>query len=164
MNRVRRPPPTHHAGNEPSVDGAPLAEGEVGSMTDGTAFLGLFRYFQKYGPVYKLCFGPKSFIVVSDPTIIKYILKTNTLAYDKVRTCEKRSIPQSIHLSAHQMAHVHSLLIPSPATPSVQGILAEILEPIMGKGLIPADNETWKIRRRAIVPAFHQKWLEHMIG
>lgn len=46
----------------------------------------------------------------------------------------------------------------------VQGILAEILEPIMGKGLIPADNETWKVRRRAIVPAFHQKWLEHMIG
>ncbi len=45
-----------------------------------------------------------------------------------------------------------------------QGILAEILEPIMGKGLIPADNETWKVRRRAIVPAFHQKWLEHMIG
>ena len=34
----------------------------------------------------------------------------------------------------------------------------------MGKGLIPADNETWKVRRRAIVPAFHQKWLEHMIG
>lgn len=66
------------------MDGAPLAEGEVGSMTDGTAFLGLFRYFQKYGPVYKLCFGPKSFIVVSDPTIIKFILKTNTPAYDKV--------------------------------------------------------------------------------
>ena len=88
------------------MDGAPLAEGEVGSMTDGTAFLGLFRYFQKYGPVYKLCFGPKSFIVVSDPTIIKYILKTNTLAYDKVRTGGQRSIPRSIHASDHQMARV----------------------------------------------------------
>jgi hypothetical protein len=43
-------------------------------------------------------------------------------------------------------------------------VLAEILEPIMGKGLIPADPDTWKVRRRAIVPAFHQKWLEHMIG
>ena len=30
----------------------------------------------------------------------------------------------------------------------------------MGKGLIPADLETWKIRRRAIVPGFHQKWLQ----
>ena len=25
-----------------------------------------------------------------------------------------------------------------------KGVLAEILEPIMGKGLIPADLETWK--------------------
>lgn len=29
-----------------------------------------------------------------------------------------------------------------------QGVLAEILEPIMGKGLIPADLDTWKQRRR----------------
>ena len=53
-------------------------------MADGTAFLGLFQYFKKFGPVYKLCFGPKSFIVVSDPTIVKFILKTNSAAYDKV--------------------------------------------------------------------------------
>ena len=113
-------------GNEPSVDGAPLAEGEIESMTDGTAFLGLQRYYNNFGPVYKLCFGPKSFIVVSDPVIMKYILKTNSAAYDK-------------------------------------GILAEILEPIMGKGLIPADPETWKVRRRAIVPGFHQQWLNYVI-
>jgi hypothetical protein len=66
------------------VDGAPLAEGEVSSMTDGTAFLGLFQYYQKYGPVYKLCFGPKSFVVISDPTIAKFVLRTNAAAYDKV--------------------------------------------------------------------------------
>jgi hypothetical protein len=41
-----------------------------------------------------------------------------------------------------------------------KGVLAEILEPIMGKGLIPADLETWKPRRRAIVPAFHRAYLE----
>lgn len=32
----------------------------------------------------------------------------------------------------------------------------------MGKGLIPADLETWKPRRRAIVPAFHKAYLEAM--
>ena len=32
----------------------------------------------------------------------------------------------------------------------------EILEPIMGKGLIPADPVTWKKRRRQIVPGFHK--------
>jgi beta-ring hydroxylase len=38
-----------------------------------------------------------------------------------------------------------------------QGILAEILEFVMGTGLIPADGEVWRIRRRAIVPALHLK-------
>ena len=37
-----------------------------------------------------------------------------------------------------------------------KGVLAEILEPIMGKGLIPADPDTWRVRRRAIVPGFHK--------
>ncbi len=33
----------------------------------------------------------------------------------------------------------------------------------MGKGLIPADTETWKVRRRAIVPGFHKAWLNRMM-
>ncbi|XVF30383.1 hypothetical protein REPUB_Repub16aG0052600 [Reevesia pubescens] len=41
-----------------------------------------------------------------------------------------------------------------------KGILAEILEFVMGTGLIPADGEIWRIRRRAIVPALHQKKLD----
>ena len=44
-----------------------------------------------------------------------------------------------------------------------KGILAEILEPVMGKGLIPADPETWKVRRKAIVPGFHKAWLNAMV-
>jgi len=32
----------------------------------------------------------------------------------------------------------------------------------MGKGLIPADPETWKVRRRAIVPGFHKAWYNAM--
>ena len=34
----------------------------------------------------------------------------------------------------------------------------------MGKGLIPADLETWKPRRRAIVPAFHKAYLKAMVS
>jgi cytochrome P450 len=44
------------------------------------------------------------------------------------------------------------------------GILAEILEPIMGKGLIPANPATWKVRRKAIVPGFHKNWLNNMMN
>ncbi|KAJ1391279.1 Cytochrome P450 [Sesbania bispinosa] len=44
-----------------------------------------------------------------------------------------------------------------------KGVLADILEPIMGKGLIPADLDTWKQRRRVIAPAFHAAYLEAMV-
>lgn len=44
-----------------------------------------------------------------------------------------------------------------------KGVLAEILEPIMGKGLIPADLDTWRVRRRAIVPAFHKAYYQSMV-
>eukprot|EP00596_Hydrurales_sp_CCMP1899_P007622 CAMPEP_0119042500 /NCGR_PEP_ID=MMETSP1177-20130426/15534_1 /TAXON_ID=2985 /ORGANISM="Ochromonas sp, Strain CCMP1899" /LENGTH=178 /DNA_ID=CAMNT_0007009349 /DNA_START=159 /DNA_END=692 /DNA_ORIENTATION=+ len=93
-------------GGEPSVDGAPLATGEVEGLLEGSLFLGLRSYYDEFGSVYKLLFGPKSFVVISDPIIAKHILRDNAKAYDK-------------------------------------GLLAEILEPIMGKGLIPADPETW---------------------
>ncbi|GAB4835434.1 hypothetical protein Ancab_000341 [Ancistrocladus abbreviatus] len=45
-----------------------------------------------------------------------------------------------------------------------KGILAEILEFVMGKGLIPADGEVWRVRRRAIVPALHQKYVAATIN
>eukprot|EP00611_Tribonema_gayanum_P030854 TRINITY_DN869_c0_g3_i3.p2 TRINITY_DN869_c0_g3~~TRINITY_DN869_c0_g3_i3.p2 ORF type:complete len:485 (+),score=167.72 TRINITY_DN869_c0_g3_i3:323-1777(+) len=126
-----------------SVDGAPVAEvgsfkgsfftflqkvasGRLEDLAGGPLFLLLEKYFHKYGPVYKLAFGPRSFIVVSDPVMAKHLLKSNVGAYDK-------------------------------------GVLASILEPIMGKGLIPADPQTWKVRRRAIVPGFHKRWLNRMM-
>lgn len=113
-------------GGADSFDGAPLAEGDISGLADGTLYLGLHEYARRFGPVYKLCFGPKSFIVVSDHSVAKHILRDNARQYDK-------------------------------------GVLAEILEDIMGKGLIPADPETWKVRRRAIVPAFHKRWLDRMV-
>mmetsp|Transcript_6102 Transcript_6102/g.6843 ORF Transcript_6102/g.6843 Transcript_6102/m.6843 type:complete len:635 (+) Transcript_6102:137-2041(+) len=114
-------------GGYPSLDGCPLAEGELNDIADGTMFVGLQNYYQTYGSPYKLCFGPKSFLVISDPVQARHVLRDANKNYDK-------------------------------------GILAEILEPIMGKGLIPADPITWKVRRPQIVPAFHRKWLEYMVG
>ena len=37
-----------------------------------------------------------------------------------------------------------------------KGILSEILEFVMGQGLIPANGEVWKTRRRKIVPSLHK--------
>jgi cytochrome P450 family 97 subfamily B polypeptide 3 len=114
-------------GGFPSLDGCPLAEGAITDIAEGTMFIGLQRYFNSYLSPYKLCFGPKSFLVVSDAVQAKRVLREAGTQYDK-------------------------------------GLLGELLEPIMGRGLIPADPTTWKIRRPQIVPAFHKAWLEHMIG
>ncbi|KAK9834172.1 hypothetical protein WJX81_005149 [Elliptochloris bilobata] len=106
----------------------PTAEGELSDLAgDEPLFKALYQWFLDSGGVYKLAFGPKAFIVVSDPVVVRHLLKENAGNYDK-------------------------------------GVLAEILEPIMGKGLIPADLETWKPRRRAIVPAFHRAWLGAMVA
>ncbi|XP_057792759.1 cytochrome P450 97B2, chloroplastic [Salvia miltiorrhiza] len=103
----------------------PTAEGAVSDLFGKPLFLSLFDWFIEHGSVYKLAFGPKAFVVVSDPIVARHILRENAFSYDK-------------------------------------GVLADILEPIMGKGLIPADLDTWKQRRRVIAPGFHSLFLETM--
>ena len=101
--------------------------GDLQTLAGGPLFLLLAKYFEVYGPIFNLCFGPKAFLVISDPVMARKILREST----SEQYCK--------------------------------GMLAEILEPIMGKGLIPADPQTWKVRRRAVVPGFHKKWLNRMI-
>lgn len=105
----------------------PRAKGSLSAVRGQAFFIPLYDLFLAYGGVFRLSFGPKSFLIVSDPSIAKHILKDNSKAYSK-------------------------------------GILAEILEFVMGKGLIPADAEVWRVRRRAIVPALHRKYVAAMIN
>ena len=109
-------------------DTIPVSEGAMSDLTgDEPLFTFLYDWFLDYGGVFKLAFGPKAFIVVSDPLVVRHLLKDNAMGYDK-------------------------------------GVLAEILEPIMGEGLIPAGLELWKKRRRAVSPAFHREWINRMVG
>ncbi|KAK3444642.1 hypothetical protein EUGRSUZ_A00911 [Eucalyptus grandis] len=108
-----------------SLGSMPIAEGAVTDLFGKPLFFSLYDWFLEHGAVYKLAFGPKAFVVVSDPIVARHILRENAFSYDK-------------------------------------GVLADILEPIMGKGLIPADLDTWKQRRRVIAPGFHSLYLEAM--
>lgn len=83
--------------------------GDLQTLAGGPLFLLLNKYFLECGPIFNLAFGPKSFLVVSDPIMAKHILRG------------------------------------APPDQYCKGMLAEILEPIMGKGLIPADPTTWKV-------------------
>ncbi|KAK8951580.1 hypothetical protein KSP39_PZI003857 [Platanthera zijinensis] len=105
----------------------PQAKGSFSAVVGQAFFIPLYELYLIYGGIFRLNFGPKSFLIVSDPGIAKHILKDNSKAYSK-------------------------------------GILAEILEFVMGKGLITADSVIWRVRRRAIVPALHQKYVAAMIS
>ncbi len=70
-------------GGYPSLDGCPLAEGDIADIADGTQFIGLQKYYNDYGSPYKLCFGPKSFLVISDPVQAKHVLRDANTKYDK---------------------------------------------------------------------------------
>ncbi|OMO65896.1 Cytochrome P450 [Corchorus capsularis] len=109
-----------------SIGSMPIAEGAVSDLFGKPLFFSLYDWFIEHGSVYKLAFGPKAFVVVSDPIVARHILRENAFSFDK-------------------------------------GVLADILEPIMGKGLIPADLDTWKQRRRVIAPGFHALYLEAMV-
>ena len=104
----------------------PEATGDIREIVGQPVFVPLFKLFLAYGPVFRLSFGPKSFVVISDPALAKQVLLTNAHKYSK-------------------------------------GLLSEILDFVMGKGLIPADGEIWKMRRRAIVPSLHKKYIASMV-
>ena len=70
-------------GDEESKDGAPVCEGSVDDLVGGPIFLALYPYFLKYGGVFKLAFGPKVFMVLSDPVIVREVLKEKPFAFSK---------------------------------------------------------------------------------
>lgn len=44
-----------------------------------------------------------------------------------------------------------------------KGLLTEVLDEIMGTGLIPAPFPIWRRRRKEIAPAFHRAWIQRMV-
>jgi beta-ring hydroxylase len=105
----------------------PTASGDIREIVGQPVFVPLYRLFLTYGAVFRLAFGPKSFVVVSDPDLARQVLLTDAAKYTK-------------------------------------GLLSEILDFVMGQGLIPADGEVWRERRRAIVPSLHRRYIGASLG
>lgn len=104
----------------------PEATGDIREIVGQPVFVPLYKLFLAYGKIFRLSFGPKSFVVISDPAMAKQILMTNASKYSK-------------------------------------GLLSEILAFVMGNGMIPADGEIWKTRRRAIAPSLHKTYIAAMV-
>ncbi|KAB5551485.1 hypothetical protein DKX38_008796 [Salix brachista] len=61
----------------------PIAEGAASDLFSRPFFFSLYDWFIEHGSVYKLAFGPKAFVVVSDPIVARHILRENAFSYDK---------------------------------------------------------------------------------
>ncbi len=51
----------------------PVARGDIREIIGQPVFLPLYKLYQVYGSIFKLSFGPKNFVVVSDPKIVKQV-------------------------------------------------------------------------------------------
>ena len=100
--------------------------GDLQTLAGGPLFLLLAKYYQDHGPIFNLSFGPKSFLVISDPVMARHILRDST--------------PEQY----------------------CKGMLAEILEPIMGDGLIPADPKIWKVSLMHVMGKERFRKLHHL--
>eukprot|EP00960_Hanusia_phi_P033410 750446-Hanusia_phi.AAC.3 len=109
-------------------DKAVLAVGHINDLIgDRPMFMPLNKYFREYGGVYKLSFAPV-------PQATFYVLSDPHAIKHVLKDC-----PNDFDKVRMRMT----------------GLLSEILEPILGKGLIPADPETWRQRRPVIQIRFN---------
>ena len=51
----------------------PEARGDIREIIGEPVFIPLFKLFLAYGPIFKLSFGPKTFVIVSDPALAKQV-------------------------------------------------------------------------------------------
>lgn len=51
----------------------PSASGDIREIVNEPVFVPLYSLFRVYGPIFKLSFGPQSFVVISDPAMAKQV-------------------------------------------------------------------------------------------
>ncbi len=61
----------------------PEARGDIREIIGQPVFVPLYYLYLRYGKIFRLSFGPKTFVVISDPGYAKQILLTNANKYSK---------------------------------------------------------------------------------
>jgi hypothetical protein len=54
----------------------PEARGDIREIVGEPVFVPLYTLFRAYGPIFRLSFGPQSFVVISDPAMAKQVQLT----------------------------------------------------------------------------------------
>ena len=111
----------------------PLADAKVDdikTLLGGGLFIPLYKWMIESGPVYLLPTGPAtSFVVVSDPEALRYVLQ----GYGRLNN---------------------------------KGTIAEVgggENGPFGDGFALLEGEEWKVRRKAVAPGIHRRYIEAMV-
>lgn len=56
----------------------PEASGDVREIVNEPFFIPLYTLFRVYGGIFKLCIGPQTFVVISDPALAKQVCSAQT--------------------------------------------------------------------------------------
>jgi beta-ring hydroxylase len=62
----------------------PEARGDIREIVGQPVFVPLFKLFLAYGPIFRLSFGPKSFVVISDNDMAKRVRNGWTWTLDNL--------------------------------------------------------------------------------
>jgi hypothetical protein len=65
----------------------PTATGDIREIVGQPVFVPLFKLYQIYGKIFMLSFGPKQFVIVSDPQMAKHVSRGCTSGAVGFGTC-----------------------------------------------------------------------------
>lgn len=81
--------------------------------------------------MYKLAFGPKAFVVVSDPIVARHILRENAFSYDKVlpnnMLLDSPCLTRICFVVSIFILHVYNVLIVSRLCSFINKLIISIL-------------------------------------
>jgi hypothetical protein len=65
----------------------PTATGDIREIVGQPVFVPLFKLYQIYGKIFMLSFGPKQFVIVSDPQMAKHVSRQGLHSWGCRRGC-----------------------------------------------------------------------------
>lgn len=124
----------------------PEARGDLRELLGEPVFVPLYSLFRAYGPIFKLSFGPQTFVIISDPEMARQARSMLQCLNEALAWLICLHGTARVNTALNRVMYLQILLTNAPKYS--KGLLSEILEFVMGTGLIPADGEIWKVRRR----------------
>ncbi|KAL0338529.1 UNVERIFIED_CONTAM: Carotene epsilon-monooxygenase, chloroplastic [Sesamum angustifolium] len=157
----------------------PIASAKLEDVSDllgGALFLPLFKWMNEYGPIYRLAAGPRNFVVVSDPDIAKHVLRNYGTTYAKGLVAEVseflfgsgfaiaeglfgRVISRQYGILSFQIFSIAFTFTSNFGFECTLSSISEVECIYLHQPILLH----FEVRRRAVVPSLHKKYLSIIV-